>query len=403
MASPAVKHRPLSEELEAIRPSPWPRRFGGVPLLLVLAALLQARAAQVYYPGPGDEWAARAPDAVGMDPDKVVQAVKFAQAHEVHWLRDVRAQIEADVAAEPYPQVLGETKERGGPVGMIVRHGYIVAEWGDVDRVEMSFSIAKSYLSSVAGLAVDRGLIKDVEDPVWRYVKDGGFDSAHNTRITWRMLLNQTSEWEGVMWDKPDVADRRRGYARRLEEPGTFWEYNDVRVNRLALALLRVWNKPLPQVLKEQIMDPIGASGTWVWHGYRNSYVDLNGRAVQSISGGSHWGGGLWASTRDHARFGYLFLRNGNWNGRQILTERWVYMATQPTDVAPQYGYLWWLNTDRRTVPSAPESSFFALGSGGNVIWIDRDHDLLVVTRWLDFAQLNVFARLVEASIRSDR
>ena len=88
-----------------------------------------------------------------------------------------------------------------------------------------------------------------------------------------------------------------------------------MRVNRLALSLLRVWNNPLPVVLKEEIMDPIGASDTWVWHGYRNSYVQLNGRAVQSVSGGSHWGGGLWASTRDHARFGYLFLRNGNWNG----------------------------------------------------------------------------------------
>ena len=372
-------------------------------LLLVLAALLQARAAQVYYPGAGDEWEQRAPDTVGMDPDKVAQAVKFAQAHEVNWLRDVRAQIEADVAREPFPQVLGEAKERGGPAGMIVRYGYIVAEWGDVYRVDMSFSVAKSYLSSVAGLAVDRGLIQDVKDPVWKYVKDGGFDSPHNTKITWHMLLNQTSEWEGVLWDKPDVADRRRGYARRLEEPGTFWEYNDVRVNRLALALLRVWNKPLPQIFKEQIMDPIGASDTWVWHGYRNSYVELNGRAVQSVSGGSHWGGGLWASTRDHARFGYLFLRDGDWNGRQILSQRWVRMATQPTDIAPQYGYLWWLNTGRKTVPSAPESSFFAFGSGGNVIWIDRDHDLVVVVRWLDFDQLNAFAKLVQGSIRSER
>ncbi len=197
-----------------IRQSRWPRSFGVMALLLALAALLQARAAQVYYPGAGDEWEQRAPDAVGMDPDKVAQAVKFAQAHEVNWLRDVRAQIEADVAREPFPQVLGETKERGGPAGMIVRYGYIVAEWGDVYRVDMSFSVAKSYLSSVAGLAVDRGLIQDVKDPVWKYVKDGGFDSPHNTKITWHMLLNQTSEWEGVLWDKPDVADRRRGYAR---------------------------------------------------------------------------------------------------------------------------------------------------------------------------------------------
>jgi CubicO group peptidase (beta-lactamase class C family) len=386
-----------------IRKRHRPRISGVGALLLGLAALVPARAAEVYYPGPGDQWDKRAPNAVGMDPDKVAKAVQFAEAHEVNWLRDVHAQIEKDVATEPYPQVLGETKERGRPAGMIVRHGYIVAEWGDVNRVDMSFSVAKSYLSTVAGLAMDRGLIKDAKDPLWQYVEDGGFDTPHNSKITWHMMLNQTSEWEGVLWDKPDVADRRRGYARRLEEPGTFWEYNDVRVNRLALSLLRVWNKPLPQVLKESIMDPIGASDTWVWHGYRNSYIRLDGRAVQSVSGGSHWGGGLWASTRDHARFGYLFLRNGTWSGRQIISERWVQLATTPTDIAPQYGYLWWLNTGRRTVPSAPESSFFALGSGGNVIWIDRDHHLVVVTRWLDLSQLDAFAKLVQESVKSER
>lgn len=367
---------------------------------LLLAAAAPVLAAEVYYPGPGSRWEARPPDAAGMDPDKLAEAVKFAEAHEVDWLRDVRAQIEKDVVREPYPQVLGEAKERGGPAGMILRHGYIVAQWGDVDRVDMSFSVAKSYLSTIAGLALDRGLIKSVKDPVWRYVKDGGFDSPHNTRITWHMLLNQTSEWEGVMWDKPDLADRRRGYDRSLEEPGSFWEYNDVRVNRLALSLLRVWNKPLPQVLKDEIMDPIGASDTWAWHGYRNSYVQLDGRPVQSVSGGSHWGGGLWVSTRDHARFGYLYLRKGNWRGRQIISEQWVQMATTPTDIAPHYGYLFWLNTARRIVPNAPESSVFALGSGGNVIWIDSDHDLVAVTRWLDFAQLDSFARLVQGSIK---
>jgi len=372
-------------------------RLSGV-LLLAVAALPPARAEEVYYPEPGDRWEARAPDAVGMNPDRVAAVVQFAQEHEIGWLRDLRAQIEKDVVNEPYPQVLGETKDRGGPAGMVVRRGYIVAQWGDLDRVDMSFSLTKSYLSTIAGLAVDRGLIKNVNDPVWKYVSDGGFDSPHNTKITWQMLLNQTSEWEGVLWGKPDVADRRRGYDRALEEPGTFWEYNDVRVNRLALALMRVWGKALPQVLQQEVMDPIGASHTWVWHGYSNSYIKLKGLPVQAVSGGGHWGGGLWASTRDHARFGYLYLRNGTWSGRQILSERWVRMATAPTDVAPHYGFLFWLNTARKIVPSAPESSFFAFGSGGNVIWIDPDHELVVVTSWLDFSQLDPFAKLVQGS-----
>ena len=371
-------------------------------LALALTAPLPLAADPVYYPGPGSQWEQRAPESVGMDPDGLAAAVKFAQDHEVDWLRDLRAQIAKDVAGEPFGEVLGETKERGGPAGMIVRHGYEVARWGDVERVEMSFSVAKSYLSTIAGLAVERGLIKDVRDPVWKYIHDGGFDSGHNTKITWQMLLNQTSEWEGTVWGKPDVADRRQGYGRRLREPGTFWEYNDVRVNRLALALLLVWNKPLPQVLKEQVMDPIGASSTWVWHGYRNSYIPLNGFAVQSVSGGSHWGGGLWASTVDHARFGLLFLRKGQWNGRQIISERWVRMATTPTDIAPHYGYMWWLNGGRQIVTTAPASSFFALGSGGNVIWIDPDHDLVVVTQWLDFGALDGFAKRVVEAVKRE-
>lgn len=380
-----------------MRPVRYARFCAVACVAMVLAAAMGARAAPYY---PDTQWEQRQPGALGMDADGLAQAVTFAQEHEIGWMRDLGAQIAKDVSGEPYPEILGEVKERGGPSGVIVRGGYRIAQWGDVDRADMSFSLAKSYLSALAGLAEDRGLIPDLRDPVWRTVRDRGFDSAHNSAITWQMLLNQTSEWEGTLWGKPDIADRRQGYDRRLRVPGTFWEYNDVRVNRLALSLLRVWGKPLPEVLREEIMDPIGATRTWTWTGYRNSYIELNGRAVQSVSGGSHWGGGLWASTLDHARFGLLMLRKGEWNGRRILSERWVRAATRPADIAPYYGYLWWLNTGRRVVASAPASSFFALGSGGNVIWIDPEHDLVVVARWLTFDALDGFARRVLDAIR---
>jgi CubicO group peptidase (beta-lactamase class C family) len=267
-----------------------------------------------------------------------------------------------------------------------------VAEWGDTRRVDLTFSVAKSYLSTVAGLAFDRGLIPDVTRPVGELVTDGGFSSEHNRTITWQHLLTQTSEWEGTLWGKPDVADRRAGYDRQLQAPGSFWEYNDVRVNRLALALLRVWQRPLPEVLKEYLMDPIGASDTWHWHGYYNAYTEVGGRYVQSVSGGSHWGGGIWASTRDHARFGYLLLRRGNWAGHQLLSEKWITLATTPTPLHPVYGFLWWLSPE---YPNATPKSFFALGAGGNHIWIDPEHDMVVVTRWMDPPRFNDFAKKV--------
>jgi CubicO group peptidase (beta-lactamase class C family) len=334
-----------------------------------------------------------------MDSAKVAAAVAFHLANESNYLRDLGEQVKLNTAREPYPDILGPTKERTGANGVIIRHGYIVAEWGDTRQVDMTFSVSKSYLATTAGLAFDRGLIPNLHAPVARLVNDGGFEGPHNSLITWHMLLNQTSEWQGILFDKPDVADRRRGRDRKLEEPGTFWEYNDVRVNRTALALLHVWQRPLPQILKQYIMDPIGASNQWEWHGYRNSVVEIGGRRMASVSGGGHWGGGVWASTRDHARFGLLHLRRGRWNGNQLLSERWIDMATTPTNIRPVYGYMWWLNTDRAQYPSAPASSFFALGAGGNVIWVDPEHDLVAVIRWTDTSKIDGFMKLVIGAV----
>ena len=248
----------------------------------------------------------------------------------------------------------------------------------------MTFSVTKTYLSTTAGLALDRGLIRDVNDRVQPYVDDGDFDSPHNSKITWHQLLNQTSEWEGTLWDKPDWADRWDGTMRELQEPGTRWKYNDVRVNRLALALLQVWRRPLPVVLREEVMDPIGASNTWRWHGYRNSWIELDGLKMQSVSGGGHWGGGMWISTRDHARFGLLFLNRGRWNGQQIISKRWIDLASTPTDVKPDYGYMnWFLNTDRKRWPSAPVWTVCFLGAGTNMIWLEPGYNIVSVVRWI--------------------
>ena len=351
-----------------------------------------------YYP-PRGQWATRPAKTLGMDSAAVAAAVTYAAAHEINWLRDMAAQVRKNVASEPYPAVDGETRDRGPQGGMIIRHGYVVAEWGELEKVDMTFSVAKSYLSTVAGLAFDRGLIPEVNQPVRTLVRDGGFDSAHNAPITWHQLFTQTSEWEGVLWGKPDVADRRAGRDRTLNAPGTFWEYNDVRVNRTALALLRVWREPLPAVLKRHIMDPIGASNTWEWHGYRNSTTDVNGTQMESVTGGGHWGGGVWASTRDHARFGLLLARRGRWNGRQLLSERWIAMATTPTAIKPVYGYMWWLNPGGQQYAAASPASVFALGAGGNIIWIEPEDDLVVVTRWLDTRNANEFMRLVRAAV----
>lgn len=323
-----------------------------------------------------DDWARRDPSEVGMNPDALDAAVEFAVDHE--------SDIPQDFAGHEalLGDVIGPLPERrGDPNGLVIKDGYVVAEWGDPLSVDLAFSVTKSFLSTAAGVAYDRGWFEP-DDPVGETIDDGGFDGPHNESITWEMFLQGTSEWRGELWGKPDRADRREGRDRDLQEPGTFWEYNDVRVNRLALSLLRLLEQPLPEVVRAEMMDPIGASDSWAWHGYENSWVELDGRAMQSVSGGGHWGGGLWIHSYDLARWAYLYLRNGQWDGEQLLSREWLDLATRPCPVKPEYGYLLWLNTDRRLWPDAPASSFAALGHGFNVAWIDPADDLVVVARW---------------------
>jgi CubicO group peptidase (beta-lactamase class C family) len=364
-----------------------------------------------YYPGPGDEWQRRSPAQAGLDSARLQQAVTFAVASESKAPRDLELAHYQTFGREPFGEAVGPFQPRGDPAGMIIRNGYIVAEWGDPHRVDMTFSVTKSFLSTVVGVALDRGLIRDLREPVWRsmgpvmVIPQGGarhdavigagtplrpFDTPHNRRITWEHLLRQTSDWEGTLWGKPEWADRpsqnRAEWGTRARlEPGTAYEYNDVRVNALALAALNVWRRPLPQVLREEVMDPIGASRSWRWTGYENSWVLMDGEAVQSVSGGGHWGGGMFISARDLGRFGYLTLRRGRWRDRQILSENWVRMALTPTAPEPTYGFMnWFVNTDRKRLPSAPATAFVHLGNGTNAVYVDPENDLVVVARWIE-------------------
>jgi len=386
-----------------------------------------AGASAVYYPGAGDRWERRRPEQVGMDPARLREAVEFATASESRAPRDLALAHYQSFGREPFGEAVGPFRERGDPTGIVVRNGYIVAEWGDPHRVDMTFSVTKSFLSTVVGVAFDRGLIRSVDDRVAEYVgpvlpreadaRSGSpdrlgrspflepFGSAHNRTVTWNSLLRQTSDWEGTLWGKPDWADRpaqntAEWLTRARNEPGAVYEYNDVRVNVLALAALEVLRRPLPEVLREEVMDPIGASNTWRWYGYENSWVVLDGREVQSVSGGGHWGGGMFISARDMARFGYLTLRRGRWADRQVLSDAWVRMALTPTPAQTDYGFMnWFLNTDRKRFPSAPAAAFAHLGNGTNLVYVDPENDLVVVARWIDNSSLDGLVQRVLASV----
>jgi CubicO group peptidase (beta-lactamase class C family) len=337
------------------------------------------------------EWQRRDPGQAGMDASRLDAAIKFAVANENPATKDLAVDLATTFGREPFDTPIGPIKARGALNGLIVRHGFVVAEWGETTRVDMTFSVTKTFLSTVVGLAWQKGLIRDVNDLVRDYVPETGlFDGPHNSKITWDHLLRQTSDWQGTLWGKPDWADRPEGQRpadwpnRPLSEPGTRYKYNDVRVNVLALSALHVIRRPLPEVLREEIMEPIGASSTWRWHGYENSWVELDGQRMQSMTGGGHWGGGMFISARDMARFGYLFLRHGQWKDRQLVSPKWIDMARTPGPANRTYGYMnWFLNTDRKPFPHAPATSVTFQGNGSNIIYVDWENDLVVVVRWI--------------------
>lgn len=369
-----------------------------------LACQRPAQLSSPYFPPKGTNWAHIAPEKVGMDAALLNQAVAFAKTKETTQMTPNFSTQE-----EIFGTLLGPMPtSRAATNGIILRHGYIVAEWGDTQKPDPTYSVAKSLLSTVTGITVDRGLIPDSKAPVANLIHDGGYESPQNKSITWENHLTQTSEWEGNMWGKNSDFVGKTAFGkgerkpRTLQQPGTYYEYNDVRINRLALSLLRLWQKPLPAVVRDEIMNPIGASDTWQYIPYPNAVADVNGKQMPSVSGGTRWGGGLWINTRDEARFGYLILRQGRWGNKQIVSSDWIKKATQASPYGPDYGYLWWLNTGtsqtgKKPWPDAPTTSFAALGAGSNTIWIDPEHDIVIVWRWHDGSPNELIKRVLAA------
>jgi hypothetical protein len=377
-------------------------KFPGIILVCVsLVSVFNAKSQ--YY--PDSAWQTKKPADVKMNATLIDSAINFAVQNETKTDYDLRVAILKAYASEPGFRIAGPTRERGKPAGIIIRNGFIIAQWGDVKRADMTFSVTKSFLSTVAGLARDHELIRSTSDHVNEYVWEDHFKSPHNAKITWEDLLTQTSDWSGCLFDVCDWADRppKEGSIdnwknRNLLEPGANFEYNDVRVNLLAYSLLQVWRKPLPVVLKEKIMDPIGASSTWRWYGYENSFVNVDGTMMQSVSGGGHFGGGLFISTLDQARFGLLFLRKGKWKNQQLISQQWIDDAVKPCTANKSYGYMWWLNQENR-LKGLSNKIYYAEGFGGNTILIDNENDLVIVSRWLEPSKLSDFVNMVERSI----
>jgi CubicO group peptidase (beta-lactamase class C family) len=343
-----------------------------------------------------------------MPHNELQRAVQFAIDHETTWDRSVDGVFGVHPNdPPPWNRLLGPVHDRGPVSGTIAVDGQVLASWGEPDRADLTFSIAKTYLALLAGIAHDRGLLPDVDEPICRRVPGIGFDDEHNASVTWAQMLQQTSEWQGTCFGLPDQADHfravtfgeppdgKKGELRALRTPGTYWEYNDVRINQLSLALLHLFGRPLPEVFREAIMRPVGASEQWQWVGYDHAWVEIGGRRVPSVPGGTHWGGGLSISANDQSKVAQMLLDDGVANGRRVLSSEWLARMRTPCAIAPFYGYLVWLNHERRVFPSVPASSWFAIGAGSSFMWIEPERRITVIVRWLNPEHADAFFGLV--------
>lgn len=328
------------------------------------------------------------------DADWFAHAIATVLAHPSPWPHDIRAVIEGGTFdPPPWNVVIGRVRDRGAPSGAIEVGGRTVASWGDTARVDMAFSVTKSYIGVLAAVALDRGLIGSFGEPVSQRVGDPLLAGERNGAVTWRQLLDQNSEWSGTIFGLPDTVDRDRQLAPTddparfdratpLHPPGSYWDYNDARVNVLCLALTRLFGKGLPEVLAG-LHPMFDGTADGVWEGWRAlTTIPLDGRPVEVVVGGGHWGGGVSASVARHAALGRLVLGRGMLDGRRVLAAEALDAMLTPCPLQPVYGGLWWLNRGGRLQPTASERSVFALGVGMSAIWVEPERDLVAMVRW---------------------
>jgi CubicO group peptidase (beta-lactamase class C family) len=239
-----------------------------------------------------------------------------------------------------------------------------------------SFSVAKSFTSTLVGAAIQDGHIDSLEDKVSRYIP--GLRGSAYDDVTVRQLLTMSS---GVRWNedyedpnadvarfnnaKPEAGlDATVSYMRQLPRahpPGEVWNYNTGETNLIGVLVSSATGKPLAQYLQERIWHPGGMEAEATW---------LQGKTGHEIAGCC-----LQAATRDFARFGLFVLANGNIEGRQIVPQDWFAQATRKQkDIGNPgrgYGFQWWTYDD---------GAVAAQGIFGQGIFIDPQRRLVIAS-----------------------
>jgi len=249
----------------------------------------------------------------------------------------------------------------------------------DERSLNTSFSMAKSFASTLVGIAVDKGFIKSVDKPITNFIpelleKDKRFKS-----ITIRNLLTMSSgikyeEGSFLPWSQ-EADDTKTYYSTDLRElalencriegkPGEYFEYNNYNPLLVGLILERATGMSVSRYMEEKVWKPLGmeADGSWSLDSTQSGFEKMES--------------GVNARARDFARFGMLFAKEGNWRGKQLISRKWVEESTRPdasTDPSQDYQYFWWINT------SQGKDHFSAQGNYGQYIYVAPEKDLVII------------------------
>jgi len=333
---------------------------------------------QTYFPPPesagGWRWCKSAEEVrslAGMDPEKL----------------DLLKEEQLQLFAGPW-QII------------IIRKGYLVAEWYGVPTMPTTtfdgWSSTKSSTGIAFGLLLDDSRHHklphdaqiDLDTPIYDYVPEGfPLTDPNKTNIKLKHVLSMTSgipgedhgliglsaapgggDFEIALGKQPN---RFGKWASKLtSEPGTAWEYSDTGFAHLSLFFYHATGREIADVMKERVFDPIGIE---------NFGWDKQGGVAGNIGPHTNPHSGLRFSGRDFARLGYLMAHDGKWGDREIVPHWWIELATKSSQTLnPKYGYTFWVNTNGALWPSAPKDTFAFRGFTASRLYVVPSLDLVV-------------------------
>lgn len=277
---------------------------------------------------------------------------------------------------------------------VVIHDGVLVGDWywdgyGADTRLPNVWSATKSVTNAVIGIAQAEGLL-DIRDPASDYIPQ--WLGTESEDVTIFDLMTQTSgrqydfATDFAVLEQPDQTAYSIGVGQDMD-PGLRWEYSNTGTQALEAVLEAAVGGDVDAYVRSRLFEPLGMSASMAHDEAGNTLVY----------------NGLSATCLDMARFGYLYLRNGRWQNRQIVPKIWIKRSTQPsTGFNDAYGYLWWLNNsghvvmpsiparneyDGKMFPSAPDHMYMALGAFGQLIAVDPRAGIVLVRGTLDYDQ----------------